>query len=351
MASDTPPITTDVGSQIAVDEANKRRAKAALRNAIVVSVLVHIILGIGAAALVVAILYKPTPAQFESRKIVKIDPKEREEKMSLAEFEEAASAPSFDDRLQTDRMMDKGLPDLPKLPIEQVMTLEPSQLLSDAITGLTGSGFGAGGGGGGGGGIGTGFGFMGIQTEGRRILIIVDVSLSVVNAARRTGNDFEKIREETKKLLDQLPISANFNFIQHSRNYAPWRPELVPVTDQNREDAKKWLDQWFAVEGSLKPGTPNMVTGGPGFIKILERAFQMQPDVMFIISDGSYQRSFGGSENIPWDEIIDRAKELQATLVKPATIHYIGFSMKNDAKDGARRLTRVGESRGRLREL
>ncbi len=351
MASETPIIQADLASQMAVDEANKRRAKKALQNAIITSILVHIALGLGAAALVVAVLYKPTPAQFESRKIVKIDPKEREEKMSLAEFEEAASAPSFDDRLQTDRLMDKGLPDLPKLPIETVMTLEPSQLLSDAITGLTGSGFGAGGGGGGGGGIGTGFGFMGIQTEGRRILIVVDVSLSVVNAAKRTGEDFEKIREETKRLLDILPISATFNFIQHSRNYAPWKPEMVPVTDQNREDAKAWLDEWFAVDGSLKRGTPNMVTGGPGFIKILERAFQMQPDVIFFISDGSYQRSFGGSENIPWDEIVKRAEELQATLVKPATVHFIGFAMRNEARDGARRLTRTGETRGKVREL
>jgi len=351
MTSNPTTLSADVNSQIAVDEANKRRAKAALQNAILISVLVHILLGLGAAVLVVAILYKPTPAQFESRKIVKIDPKERDEKMSLAQFEEAASSPSFDDRLQTERLMDKGLPDLPQLPIEQVMTLEPSQLLSDAITAITGSGFGAAGGGGGGGGIGTGFSFMGIQAEGRRILIIVDVSLSVVNAARRTGNDFDKIRQETKRLLDQLPISANFNFIQHSRNYAFWRPELVPVTDQNREDAKKWLDEWFAVDGSLKKGTPNMTTGGPGFIKILERAFQMQPDVMFIISDGSYQRSFGGSENIPWEEIIERAKELQATLINPATIHFIGFSMRDEAKEGARRLTRVGGSRGRFREL
>lgn len=351
MASDSQAIKADLASQQAVDEANKLRAKKALRNAVIASVLVHVFLGVGAAALVVAVLYKPTPAQFESRKIVKIDPKEREEKMSLAEFEEAASAPSFDDRLQTDRLMDKGLPDLPKLPIETMMTLEPSQLLSDAITGLTGSGFGAGGGGGGGGGLGTSFGFMGIQTEGRRILIITDISLSVVNAARRAGEDFEKIREETKRLLDSLPITASFNFIQHSRNYAPWKPDLVPVTDQNREEAKAWLDQWFAVDGTLKRGTPNMVSGGPGIIKILERAFQMQPDVIFMISDGSYQRSFGGSENIPWDEIVKRVQELQATLVKPATIHFIGFAMRNDAKDGARRLTRTGETRGKVREL
>ena len=125
--------------------------------------------------------------------------------------------------------------------MDQLLPLDPAEILTDQVVALTGSGgagSGIGFGAGGGGGLVTGFNFMGIESKGNRILLIFDVSTSVLNKARRSDMSLAKIKEETINLLRQLPINARFGLIQFTQNFKAFREELLAATDANRAAAK-----------------------------------------------------------------------------------------------------------------
>ena len=79
----------------------------------------------------------------------------------------------------------------------------------------------------------------------------------------------------------------------------------------------------------------------------------MQPDVLFIISDASFQWKSQGEkktlvENIPWKEIKKSTGEaLQGT--SGCKIHFIGFQMKPEDRREIGAIVR--RSGGKLREI
>jgi len=328
-------MTTGTSQLFDEGAAGKKRRRQLIVGIVLAVVGIHVVIGIGAGFLIVAKYLNPPPATFEVKKNIKLPAKEREHKMSMAEFDAMTPKPSFNDNLSSLRPTDFALPDLPKVPMDQMLPLDPAAIVSDQVSSMVGTaGLGAGGQGSSGmGQLGEGFAFMGIQSTGRRILLLYDVSTTVVNAAARAGMPMTRVREETEKLIDSLGIDARFGMVQFARNYAFFESELLPASDQNRDRAREWLGQYFATEGSMPQSTPNMVRGSPGFLKVLEAAFRMEPDAMFIISDGGFYEgssSSGGQRKIPYDEIEDMIEELQEALPEPAQINFIGFGMDSE---------------------
>ena len=177
---------------------------------VLVSVGVHAIAAIVAGIVIVARYLAEPPAEFKVAKDIRLPAEEREHKMNMAAFDGMAPKPSFTDKLQSLRPAALALPELPRIPIDQLLPLDPAEILTDEVAALTGPG-GPGsaiavGAGGVGGLAGTGFSFMGIESKGKRILLIFDVSASVLNKARKSGTSLGKIKEETVSLLQQLPI-------------------------------------------------------------------------------------------------------------------------------------------------
>jgi hypothetical protein len=332
----------------------KRHRRKLVSSVLVVSVALHLLAALGAGIWIVARYFAPPPATFVMKKPVSIPPRIVEQKMAAAEYEAMAPKPSFDDKMSSLRATDFALPDLPKLPVENMISIDPSSLVAEQLGAVTGA---AGGGGGDGGTGGSGdlssISFLGIQAETRSVLIMYDISTTVVNSARRGGIPFEKIREETMAMIDGLSINTRFNMVQFARNYAYFSPEMLPATDGNRARAKEWLNRWFATEGSMKQGTPAMVTGGPGFAVLLKTAFELQPDSIFIISDGAFYRSQGGpgGERIPYDELEDVVKQGQNARAEPVQIYFIGVGMKPADEAGMKKVLRAGRGRGVLKEL
>jgi hypothetical protein len=164
----------------------------------------------------------------------------------------------------------------------------------------------------------------------------------------------DRIRDETKELLGKIGVNTRFGLGQFARNYAFFRPDMLPATDENRKLANEWFETWFAgTAGSMKPSTPNMVTGSPGFIKVMEAAFKMQPDVIFVISDAGFERGsdskFG--EKIPFPELGDALKALQKSMPQPVKINFIGVGMRPENEGGMRRVMGSNSGGGKFREL
>ncbi len=87
--------------------------------------------------------------------------------------------------------------------------------------------------------------FFGVQATGQRILLLFDVSSSVVNKANAAGIPSNASRQETLKLLEGLPINAQFSIIQFTGNYMPFTEELVAATPANKDLAKQWVrEKW-----------------------------------------------------------------------------------------------------------
>ena len=270
---------------------------------ILISVGIHVAVAIVAGIVVVARYFAEAPAEFKSTKDVRIPAKKREAKMNMAALDAIAPKPTFSDKMQSSRPTAFSLPDVPKLPLDQMLPLDPSQFIGDQIASLANigaMGTGSGSASTGGGGFGDkGMSFLGIQSSGQRILLLFDVSLSVTHKAAKAGVPLEKIQQETIDLIGKLPITSKFGLIQFTQNYKPFSKELLPATDNNRAAAVNWVQSEWVTGGSMSQSS-KVTSNSQGLIGVLDVAAEMKPDVIFIISDGSFQwKAGGGSGTIP----------------------------------------------------
>lgn len=127
------------------DSTGEKRKKIAA-SVIMVSVIIHLVAGFGAAIFIVARYFAPPEATFVAKKLVTIPPKIIDPKMAAAEFEAAAPKPVLDQKIASLRATDFALPDIPMMPVDQLVEFNPSTTVSAQVTGLLG-GLGGGGGG------------------------------------------------------------------------------------------------------------------------------------------------------------------------------------------------------------
>lgn len=344
---------------MAVETLLEDRTQAGRRRKLIISIIIgvvviHIAAGVVAGIFVVARYFTSPPAQFEVMRDIRLPAKEREHKMNMAEFDAQTPKPSFTDKLASLRPTDFSLPDIPQIPADQMLPLDPSEIMTDAVSSLVGTaGLGGGGEGAGGlGGVGDGFSFMGIESNATRILVLYDVSNTTIRKAREAGMPFERIKEETKRLLDSLGINTRFGMAMFARNYAFFKTELLPASDQNRDEAKAWLERYFTDESPMAQSIPGMVRGSPGFRELLRAAFQLNPDVIFVISDGGfYEGAAGDARRIPHRDIGNTMAELQKAAATPVQINFIGAQMDTPDRSGIRGIINRHGGGGRYQDL
>jgi hypothetical protein len=321
---------------------------------VLASVGIHVAAGIIAGIVIIARFFAEPSAEFTVSKDIRVPVQDREHKMNMAAFDGMASKPSFTDKLQSLRPGPIALPEIPKVPMDQLLPLDPAEILADQVATLTGTaGLGSGvapgaAGSGGPARIQSSFSFMGIESTGRRILLIFDVSASVLNKARKRGVSLSKIKEETIALLHQLPINARFGIIQFTQNFKAFSEELIPATDSNRSKAKSWIeDEW--VETGTMPASGTVSKNPRGVVGVFELAVGMSPDVVFLISDASFQwKQEGTLSDVPW-------KELQRVVKGPlqgktgCVLNFVGFEMKPNDKREISSIVRA--SGGKIREI
>ena len=326
--------------------------------ALIGSLIIHGILTLGAGAFIVAQYIQPPPPKFVAPPAakIKIPPQTRQHRMNLAAHAGLASKPTFKKRLVSLRPTAFALPEAPKISFESSLVPDPSTMTSTMISGLTGSagvGNGTGLGLGGSGGLGKGlsnFSFMGVKAQGQRVVLCFDVSSSVVNKATSSGMPLIKIKEETRKLISSLPSGAQFGLIQFVRNYKPFANTLTPMTPANRDLAMQWIETEWSEGGQMNRGQAGVLSPEPnGVVCVLDAAFAMKPDVIFIISDGQFEQTYPKNQRIPNDLLEAKMKELAPEKMGKVAVHFIGFQMNPTDKDAWERMVRrIG---GKMREI
>ncbi len=299
------------------------------------------------------------PPPIQAIKSPKPPPSIKEQRMQAAAFEGALAKAALPSLIQSNRAALLSLPALPKIPLPDLPALQSGSLskaalaesAANCLSSATGAGGGSGAGGGGAGGSGNAISFLGIQTQAKRIVLMYDVSKTVAGAAEKAGMPMERIREETARLISGMGANTRFGLVEFARNYAFFKPELLPSSTANRTSALAWLDQHFATTGTLPRSVPGLVSGSPGFLAALEAVFKMQPDSVFVISDANMQRGTGSGSaaTIPVQEIGSTLARLQAGLPRKAKIFFIGVGVPKETEKDLRRV--LADSGGSYSEL
>jgi len=330
--------------------AAKKRRWAMLGSILVGVLVLHAAAAVVAGVFVVAKYIFPPPANFVVQRDIRLPAKKREHKMNMAALDAMAPKPTFSDKLQSARPTAFSLPDVPSLPLDQMLPLDPSQLIADQASALNGGeamGGSAGTAATGSGGFGKGMSFLGIQSDGQRVLLMFDVSTSVKTKSEKAGVPLEKIKQETIDLIKKLPVTSRFGIVQFSRNYKPFSGELVPATDPNREAAITWMEEEW-VETGMIPASGKGISSPNAVVGLLELAAQMKPDVVFLISDGSFESSLH-PKGIPWSDIKKAVDSVKDTDDDPCRFNFITFEASDEDAKELKRIS--GRSGGKTVEL
>ena len=156
--------------------AGSRSKRGLIFSIIVGSIIVHGIALVLFGLFKIAEFFKEPEATFTMEKNLVIPPQTREHQMNMAKHAAMTPKPVFTEKLISIRPNDLALPDLPTVPIDQMIPLDPSELISDQLASLTGSaGLGAALGQGlqGGGGDSSGMSFFNIKDNARSVVIMI----------------------------------------------------------------------------------------------------------------------------------------------------------------------------------
>lgn len=286
-----------------------------------------------------------TEPEFVAKKKIYLPQKELEHKVALAEFQNAASSPMQLERIRTSALLPDALPSLPELPKNAFNPIErnPALLQSDALlgqsgvlgalNGLTGETSSA--------------SLFGVEDSARRIVILFDNSATVWRKASEAGVSTDAFVQELSELIDKLNANTLFGMVPFARNVGTFRDYLIAAGKRNQASAKAWI----ASNVRSRPSTSlrYKIDGIEGALTV---AFQMEPEVIFIVSDGDFQRNpsegvRGG--DVPWEDVYQTVRSLIREYGIEPRIHFVGFRVEPEAAEAIERLTR--RYKGKFRDF
>jgi len=277
--------------------------------------------------------FKSDP-EFIARKKIYLPQKELEHKVALAEFQNAASSPMQIERISATALLPDSLPSLPELPKSDFTPIErnPAALQSDALLGQSGilgalQGLKA---------ESSSASLFGIEDNGQRILILFDNSSSVLNKARKAGVNTDRFVQELSTLINGLNANTLFGLIPFSRDVGTFRDYMVAAGSRNKRAATSWIAERIRTQ-SHRTDLPHEIDGVEGAFTI---AFQMEPDVIFLISDADFQRNLYRRGDVPWDDLERTLRTLTHEYGIEPRIHFIGFEVEAEAAEAMESITR-----------
>jgi len=317
-----------------VNPAIGRRIRA---DTLVYAILVQIGLLLLTVFIVILRPSNPEDPAFEGRRTIRLPQRELEHRVAVAEFQQMASNPLRIERLSTSALLPDGLPSMPNLPRSEFDPLENAEFLTantDALlaqAGLDGALDGIRS-------AVSAAAFFGVEDHGERIVIVVNTSASVMRKARNSGYTIERIQAEVLRLINGLDSGTRFGIVQFSQGVRRFAPFVAPATASNRAAASAW------VPANLR-GNPPVRDGQLlfGHEAAFEAAFELQPDVVFLITDGVLNRRTLSSGRVSYPEIsyerfLSTVRGLEENLPNRPRIHIIGFEMRDDDAVDMRRL-------------
>lgn len=172
------------------------------------------------------------------------------------------------------------------------------------------------------------------RKKGVNVVLLFDVSKSVATKSAASGLPMNRIKEEVVQLVDSLPASTRFNVVQFTRNYLPFRENSVPADEDNRKSFRDWVGSAWNDTGTLSSQIEGVRKNPEGILGLLEFAGRMDPDMIYVISDGSFEKGPKGTDDkVPWEEVRESLASISGDGKKVA-ISFIAFAPKDsDARE------------------
>ena len=323
--------------------------KKALWLSLVQAVAVILFFLLSARYVTVLVLSLKEEPVFSAPKTIYLPQRELEHQMAVAEFHNAAATPATIPALTTESLL-ASLPALTALPDVEFTPVDTEAMVSDseALFGQSGL-IGA---------LGalssqaSSVSFLGITEEAARFVIIVDCSDTVFGAMESAGSSMDKVKEETYDLINNLNANTKLGLIIHRRKFLPLKEDLITATVKNKALAIEWIKKkWPKGKGG---GITNDIygkDGSSGILPVLDAAFAMQPNVIFIISDGGY-RDRNGSK-VLLNDVLSLIRSRQKELLEDARIHTIHFSDPEevDGVIGSKMRSIAARNHGKYRKI
>ncbi len=280
----------------------------------------------------------PEPPQFEGRQSIAKTEEPFLQQRELDRFVKRVSKPRMMDRLTVESLLPDSLPAMPELP-KDAFSFDGSDefLLEDAQSMLENSGLL--GGGRSLAGTSSAADFFGLQDSGRRIVIIVNTSASVVRKASNRGVSIEAIQEEVARLIDGLDSGTLFGVVQFSQGARTFAPYLAPAIARNKEAVGSWVKS--ELRGNPPVSDPEMVGHEAGLLA----ALAMEPDLIFLVTDGVLNRRIREDgqykyPEIPYGVLIETIEQEMEKRSLRTRIHAVGFELRERDASGLAGLTR-----------
>lgn len=286
--------------------------------------------------------FKSDP-EFVARKKIYLPQKDLEHRVALAEFQNAASSPMQLERISTQALLPESMPQLPDLPKSEFNPIDrnPAALQSDSLLGQSGvlgalQGLQTGS---------SSASLFGIEDTGQRILILFDNSASVWNKASKAGVTTARFIRELSALIDGLNANTQFALVPFSRSIGSFRDYMISGGARNKRAAKAWITEKVRTQ-QLMTQLPHDVDGIQGALTV---AFQMEPDVIFLISDADFQRNLVKAGDVPWDDVERTLRGLAREYGIEPRLHFIGFQVEKADAEAMEKITR--RYKGKFRKL
>jgi len=270
-----------------------KRRKKILYSLFVASLICHVVgLLIFGGWIVMRSRQEEKPVFVAPPPIKTYDPRKLEHRVKVQKRQRSSNRPSMVPRLISMKPSKLALPNIQLDPKVIKTSFQPKfKAVSGKGLGVgLGTGYGLGGFGGGV----SSFNFFGIRGRGDKIVILMDVSVSMVEDDRGGVSGFLRVKNRISQVVEALDEAALFNVVAFADAARTWQPAMVIANENNRKEAKRWLHA-FNMAGNFGLESGNVSSMDVGMKAIdgttrldiaLSAAFQNGADTILIISDG-----------------------------------------------------------------
>ena len=220
--------------------ANGRRLRRIFWIVVVGVIALHVLVGIIAGIWVVARYFDKPEAQFVVERRVAIDPEKRQQRLESEKMESLRPKPVYSSRITSLRPTSIALPELPKMPVDQIVPLDTQAMVNDQIDSLAGGQAGQSAGGGSG-----GF-FGGSGKAGSGLLAGVFYDLKQTSKGQPSGIDPGTYRGVVQDFARGWNV-ATLNKFYRAPGTLYARRVLMPLMDANK------APEAFDVGGKVQP--------------------------------------------------------------------------------------------------
>ncbi len=298
-------------------------AKLAASKFLFISIIAHLLFGVGATYFIVQRIQAKRKITFQSGPpSTNANNRALEHKVSMAKKKKTGGAPPQAKRIVSTGIAKVSLPDLPTIPTA-------SNVVPGMMAGMGGAGFGtgmgfgngagSGMGGGGGGGL-SNINFFGMRSQARSILFVLDSSQSNVGGGGKSPATYRELEKEVFQALKKLNPATRFGIILYAPRLWIFEDQLVPGTPENVKRAEQFIKDYSVATAREGGGKVNFAGhAGTRMDLAVDRGFEFNPGMIIWVSDGMPTKppNFKGDQKALLEMLLKRIAGLQKPSTNP----------------------------------